>query len=280
MIIESLKNAMIKPQNNLLLVTTLLKNVLQDYVLRFIYEDKEYKNLVFTGGTALKKIYGLPRFSEDLDFDCQRMIDAEVFSRNIEKYFSEKLEYKEMTTKVSGNKKSVFLKFPVMKEIGLAKNNADKQVLFLRCDFAEQYQPNAVETVSLSVLDYVFFVRTYNLETLFTNKVEAFLKRMYFKGKDQEIPFKGRDIFDIAWFCELSAKNGFSLKPNYERLYEKLGESSPQGIFKDIVNKMEKINKNEVEKDLSLFLENQYAAKMFSENFLDTVKSKGKYVFV
>ncbi len=39
------------------------------YILNFIYNDSQYKNLIFTGGTCLRKIYGLSRLSEDLDFD-------------------------------------------------------------------------------------------------------------------------------------------------------------------------------------------------------------------
>jgi len=42
------------------------KDYFQDKLLYYIF--KMTNNLVFKGGTALYKIYGMPRFSEDLDF--------------------------------------------------------------------------------------------------------------------------------------------------------------------------------------------------------------------
>jgi len=42
------------------------KDYFQDKLLYYIF--KLTNNLVFKGGTALYKLYGMPRFSEDLDF--------------------------------------------------------------------------------------------------------------------------------------------------------------------------------------------------------------------
>lgn len=47
-------------------------NVVREYIqhlcLSNLYRNKESENLLFKGGTALRLIYGSPRFSEDLDF--------------------------------------------------------------------------------------------------------------------------------------------------------------------------------------------------------------------
>src|SRR3990167_1977552 len=60
---------------NRLWVRTLLKEPIQDYILHFVYNSSKYKQFIFTGGTALRKLYGLPRLSEDLDFDLRHVID-------------------------------------------------------------------------------------------------------------------------------------------------------------------------------------------------------------
>ena len=44
-------------------------------LLLFILYQKAGKELVFKGGTALSKCYGLNRFSEDLDFDTRERVD-------------------------------------------------------------------------------------------------------------------------------------------------------------------------------------------------------------
>ena len=45
-----------------------VREYLQAYFLNIVYKNKFYQNLVFTGGTALRFIYRINRFSEDLDF--------------------------------------------------------------------------------------------------------------------------------------------------------------------------------------------------------------------
>lgn len=47
----------------------LIKDKLQNYILYFVYNSKDFQDLVFTGGTCLRKIYNLPRLSENLNFD-------------------------------------------------------------------------------------------------------------------------------------------------------------------------------------------------------------------
>ncbi len=49
-----------------------MKEVLQAYVLDYLYNHPSYRRLNFYGGTCLHVVYGLNRLSEDLDFDNQR----------------------------------------------------------------------------------------------------------------------------------------------------------------------------------------------------------------
>ena len=51
------------------LIRNKLKEYLQDIILYIIYSNKKYKDLIFYGGTLLRKVYGLNRLSEDLDFE-------------------------------------------------------------------------------------------------------------------------------------------------------------------------------------------------------------------
>jgi len=51
------------------------KDYLQDLLLFRLYQKTNA--FVFNGGTCLYKIYGLPRFSEDLDFSLLGKTDAE-----------------------------------------------------------------------------------------------------------------------------------------------------------------------------------------------------------
>lgn len=61
---------------------TRLENIVREYVqhlfLSSLYKIKGSEQLLFKGGTALKIIYGSPRFSEDLDFDGQNIYDTKL----------------------------------------------------------------------------------------------------------------------------------------------------------------------------------------------------------
>ncbi|MDP2856071.1 MAG: nucleotidyl transferase AbiEii/AbiGii toxin family protein [bacterium] len=61
---------------------TRLENIIREYIqhlfLSSLYKIKGSEKLLFKGGTALKIIYGSPRFSEDLDFDGQNIYQSKV----------------------------------------------------------------------------------------------------------------------------------------------------------------------------------------------------------
>ena len=57
------------------------KDYFQDILLFYIY--KQTNLLVFKGGTALCKLYGLQRFSEDLDFSLMKDLNAEEVIKKI-----------------------------------------------------------------------------------------------------------------------------------------------------------------------------------------------------
>ncbi len=61
----------------------------KDYLLRlFLYNYyKKFKDAVFKGGTCLKYLYGLNRFSEDLDFNL--FIKPETFQKQVGKTLKE-----------------------------------------------------------------------------------------------------------------------------------------------------------------------------------------------
>lgn len=266
--------------DNPLFLRTLFKDALQDFVLRFVYEHKLFKNLIFTGDTCLKKIYGLPRFSEDLDFDYVENFDMSVFEKEIINYFFRDLQYKKISTKITSNKQTIFLKFPILSDLGMVKNSADQHILFLRCDLAKQTGIYATEVHQLSTKEYSFFVLSYDLPALFANKIVAFLERDYFKSTNQKESFKGRDIFDLVWFLEISAKTGLNFVPNWERVFSKLNIHSKQEVLSRIVSKLQKIQKEDLKYDLLPFIKDKQYIDNLGNIFLEIIKNKGKLIFL
>ena len=50
----------------------LLREYLQNLILRLLYEVNAFKYISFTGGTALRILHGTARYSEDLDFSLRK----------------------------------------------------------------------------------------------------------------------------------------------------------------------------------------------------------------
>lgn len=270
MIQDKLKNILNQYQsgNNNLFTRTVLKEALQDYVLNFVYNDARYKTLIFTGGTCLRKIYGLPRLSEDLDFDFLDTLEIEHFANRVKAYFVKNLQYNAIIAKISGNKQTVFLKFPVL-----------KLILFVRCDFSKETIGSfTTEINAVSTSEFTFFVTSYDLPTLFANKIMAFLTRDFFKGKGQSVPFKGRDLFDLVWFLEKSKKSDWKLRPSWERLVRGLKINNPNKIVDLIVKKVASIDKKDAYADLLPFIESRQTLENFSENFSFLIKENIKNV--
>ncbi len=281
MIIQRLKQQVdnYEQRTNGLFVRSALKEVLQDYVLNFVYNDKLYKNLIFTGGTCLRKVYGLPRLSEDLDFDYLKSLAVKDLAQKVKGYFRKDLQYPDLQTKISNNRRTLFLKFPLLDRLGLVTSKADSNLLFLRCDFAlESLGIFDTEVSQISAGDYVLYVKNYNLPTLFANKIIAFLQREFFKGQEQQVAFKGRDLFDLVWFLEKSAQSGFKIQPNWERIYQALGTQSKKKVIEALAEKVGKIDGKDVYKDLIPFIESENTLKSFSKNFAEVFGSKSTHL--
>lgn len=67
-------------RENALFDKHMLKEYLQSMILDFLSSTPYMRKMVFIGGTNLRLIKGIDRFSEDLDFDCKEM-DKEEFMR-------------------------------------------------------------------------------------------------------------------------------------------------------------------------------------------------------
>jgi len=213
-----------------------------------------------------------------LDFNFLEKFDVKKFADDAEGYFIEKLQYQDLEVKIGRRELSVSFKLPILSEIGIVETRADSPLLLVRCDFAqEDIGVFETEVNPVSTEDFTFFALSYGLPTLFANKIIAFLERRFFKGKEQKISFKGRDVFDLMWFFEKSARADFSLQPNWPRVLKGLGIESKKKVLQLLVEKLEKIDKKDVYYDLLPFIESLSTLDNFVQNFTGIIRGKVKY---
>ena len=254
---------------NPLYLRNLIKEEVQNYILNFVYTSQAYNTkLFFTGGTCLRRVYGLNRLSEDLDFDYPASISVEKFAGDILQYFQSEIQYRQMSASISGNGQSVFFKLPILKELKIYQDRTPEDI-FVRCDFSKDRAGNyELDSNLINAGPFQFFVRSYDLATLFSNKFVAFLERVFYRGNLQKTPFKGRDAYDLFWLMQLSARSSYSLKMNQARLYSLLGEKDKIVIKKLFVERVNLLEPKYLYDDLLPLME----SKSVLDGFMDGYK--------
>jgi predicted nucleotidyltransferase component of viral defense system len=181
----------------------LIREYLQSKILYYLYHQKESKNLSFIGGTSLRILRGLDRFSEDLDFDNLGLSFTQVkvlFSRIKSKLEREGVEIEYQIKKTNGSATGNF-KFPrLLSDLGISRDKREK--LNIKIDYSTPSGGLPTEVIVMSRFGLVQVVVTNTLECLMAQKIRAIVTR-----KD----IQPRDFYDLVWFMSRSIRPDFSL---------------------------------------------------------------------
>ncbi len=256
----------------------LIKNIIKEYlqfpVLNFIYNNKKYKNLIFTGGSCLRICFDLPRMSEDLDFDLKKSdwkkFKVEELASDIQKYFKKNFLF-DVQIKTQGNRR-IYLKFPILKELGLA-DNSESDLLYVKIEPTETgFTKPEIEVQPIFKYGYNFIVRRYSLSFLMTGKLSAIFLRKWFSGKDNDVDIKGRDFYDLYWYLEKG------VEPNYRNLKKIIGISNQKELYKELKKRIAKnITSRKLFFDLKNFFKEQNFVDDFCKNYKEIIFGKLKW---
>lgn len=273
MLEEELKEVVAqKKEQNLprAVIRNFLKEYLQYLVLEIIYTSRDYKKLVFTGGSCLRICFGLPRLSEDLDFNFLAADFPRPFLTTmggfLKKRLGEKLEKPILISKIQEDNR-LYLKFSVLKELGLAPFG-ESDWLYVKIEISKE-EATKIKTELSAISDFgvSFLARRFSLPLLMAGKIAAILSRVWFKGKQSEIDIKGRDFYDLFWFCQKG------ILPDAKRLKALTGISSEPLLRKVLLARIDRaVTAQKLYYDLSAVLENQEFARDFCQNYKEIVK--------
>jgi predicted nucleotidyltransferase component of viral defense system len=171
----------------------LVREYLQAHILRSIQEAGGFAALAFQGGTALRLLYALRRFSEDLDFSLERPEHDRGLAA-LGKAVKRDLELSghdaEVTLRDARAVQSAEVKFPgLLREAGLASERGAK--LMIRIEVDTRPPAGAVLETRLVTRHFPITLRVHDLASCMAGKVHALLTRRYTKG---------RDLFDLSWY--------------------------------------------------------------------------------
>ena len=185
-----------------------LREILQELALLGLWRSKFFEHAAFYGGTALRVLYGLDRYSEDIDFSLLAPDPGfslgqygESLLREIGSFgFSVEFEQREPTQQTAIE--SAFLKAHTLKQLLVIEADAERfpglhPGSALRIKFeVDTDPPGGFETESRYLLQPIpFAVRVYSLPDLFAGKLRAILCRSW------QTRVKGRDWYDLVWYA-------------------------------------------------------------------------------
>jgi hypothetical protein len=249
----------------------IMREYLQAYILRLMYDAGAFRRIAFVGGTALRFLHGLPRFSEDLDFSAVKA-EPGAFAGLLKKLkdglglagYRTAVVYDDQKTVLSA-----FIKFEgLLQAAGMTGHKT--QLLSIKLEIDSNPPAGAgLETQLVNKYFPVAFL-AYDTPSLFAGKLHCVYTRKYLKG---------RDYFDIGWYLSRWP----ALKPNLVMLGNALKQTGWKGECpgektwrKMLYEKAAAADWGKVRRDVEYFLENPGDRDIFSkENILGLIDSGG-----
>ncbi|MFH1868330.1 MAG: nucleotidyl transferase AbiEii/AbiGii toxin family protein [Candidatus Omnitrophota bacterium] len=238
-----------------------LREAIQLLVLKILYNKGYFSRLAFVGDTALRIIYDMRRFSEDLDFSLISKKDYDfselisILKREVKLYGLDMNTKDRIVKTVQGS----MLKFPgVLKAVGLSALEGENLAIKVEVD---SNPPSGWQLKNTYVNKlYVLNITHPDLPSLYATKLHACFFRKYTKG---------RDFYDLIWYL------GKRVKPNYELLNNAIKQTQgedpglKESNIKDfLLEKVAKVDFSAVKKDVERFLEDKNELKLLEASLI------------
>lgn len=258
-----------------------LREIFQELALLGLWRSKFFEHTAFYGGTALRILYGLNRFSENMDFSLLRPKDTFDFLPYC-RFIEKELDAWGFPVQVTVKEKSIdtpiesaFLKADTLKQMiqieapesvvgGLHRDQRLRIKVEIDTD-----PPTDFETEAKYLLQPIpFSVRSYTLPSLFAGKMHALLFRRWGRR------VKGRDWYDLVWYVARGIPVDLKHLSARMRQTGQWEQDTPlsEADFKDLIT--ERIQALDVAlavADVTPFLKDQTSTEVWSTEFFTEI---------
>ncbi len=234
-----------------------LKEIYQEIALAGLARSDFFKLAAFQGGTALRIIYQLKRFSEDLDFvllNPSETFQWDSYLKAIELEFNSfgvNLEIKNRAD-AKGAIKTAFLKeasFARILELTYKRLPSDVQKIKIKLEIDTSPPAGSHFDDVFLIYPYPFSILIQDLPSLFASKCHAILCRKYDKG---------RDWFDFLWYISRRVSiNSLLLKNALYQAGPYKGKDIPYSkawLYQAFKNKINEVDWKAAIRDVENFL--------------------------
>ena len=243
----------------------LMREYIQSRTLRSLHESEAFRSLSFVGGTALRFLYGLPRFSEDLNFSLEsgegykpelwmKKLKNDLFLAGFNIHLS-------WNARTNVHKAWIGIE-DLMKEAGLAV--LSEQRLSIKLEVDTNPLRGAVLEKRIITRYALIAIQHHDLPSLMAGKIHAMLARKYPKG---------RDWYDLLWY----RGHRPPLEPNEVLLQKALDQTEGEGVkhasqWKQwILKKAGALDVMKLAADVRPFLERQEDAALITSEGIRSV---------
>ncbi len=236
----------------------LLKEYIQLMILDFLSTTPFLRKMTFIGGTNLRLVKGIDRFSEDIDFDCKNfsredfmnMTDGIILFLRRNGYQVEVRDKKNL--KLKAFRRNIY--FPqFLFELGLSGHKEERFLLKIKTQDQQFTYPQKMAHIRGCGFFFPFPVPPDDI--LCAMKITALLSRL-----------KGRDFYDVMFLMD-------QVKPDYTFLTEKVNIQDLPQLKAALLSMLSEVDLEERSRDFShLLLNKENAQKILHfEAFVQTL---------
>lgn len=199
----------------------MLMEYLQLMILDYLAGTPYLRKLVFIGGTSLRLVRGIDRWSEDLDFDCKDLTSAEFeeMSDGIAAFLNRsglRVETKPGAARLKAFRTSIL--FPgLLHDMGLTGHREER--MMIKIEAQDQGVPYSPEIAYVKGCGFFIPMPVPPMSVLASMKIAAMLNRQ-----------KGRDFYDLFFLLSTTS-------PDYAFLEQRCGIDSKEEL-RDAVEKI------------------------------------------
>jgi len=258
-----------------------LREILHEIALLGLWRSKFFEHSAFYGGSALRILHGLDRYSEDLDFSLLRRNENFDFNRFLiplqkeMEAFGFEISIDRKVKKVDTHKESAFLKTNTFTQMLLISSNQSilsginpKQLLKIKLE-VDTHPPLGFETEIKYLLHPISIpVKSFTLPNLFAGKMHAILCRNW---KER---IKGRDWYDLVWY--ISNHPELNVRHLELRMKDSGHLHSEEKLIKGkclqlLTERISGLDFDKAKKDVEKFVKNRDLSVWSSEYYLDII---------
>lgn len=224
----------------------MLKEYLQLLILDHLAATPYFRKVSFIGGTNLRLIQGIDRFSEDLDFDCKEMSEEDFLqmSDSVVRFLRNNnidVETRDRPNPhLTAFRRNLY--FPQMLfNLGLTGHREER--LLVKIEAQDQGILYPSEVVNVNRMGFFYGIPVPPLDILCAMKFSAVLARQ-----------KGRDFYDTIFLLSKT-------RPNLEFLKARNGISSFKELNTAISKMLKDVDLNQKKKDFTHLLFNENNAE-------------------